>query len=81
MRFVSGRSRLPANPDDISQRFQIMKVDRVREFRLIIIKILIAIVISYVHNLFKNKYIAIVIHYLRYSNSIQRKRATRMASG
>ena len=30
MRFVSGRSRLPANPADISQRFQIMKVDRVR---------------------------------------------------
>ncbi|XP_043933675.1 probable E3 ubiquitin-protein ligase HERC1 isoform X2 [Protopterus annectens] len=28
MRFVSGRSRLPANPADISQRFQIMKVDR-----------------------------------------------------
>ena len=30
MRFVSGRSRLPANPADISQRFQILKVDRVR---------------------------------------------------
>eukprot|EP00058_Branchiostoma_floridae_P016575 XP_002602063.1 hypothetical protein BRAFLDRAFT_60700 [Branchiostoma floridae] len=30
MRFVSGRSRLPANIADISQRFQIMKVDRVR---------------------------------------------------
>lgn len=30
MRFVSGRSRLPANTADISQRFQIMKVDRVR---------------------------------------------------
>ena len=29
MRFVSGRSRLPANIADISQRFQIMKVDRV----------------------------------------------------
>ena len=29
MRFVSGRSRLPANPADITQRFQIMKVDRV----------------------------------------------------
>ena len=29
MRFVSGRSRLPANPADISQRFQIMKIDRV----------------------------------------------------
>lgn len=29
MRFVSGRSRLPANTADISQRFQIMKVDRV----------------------------------------------------
>ncbi|MGH0117414.1 UNVERIFIED_CONTAM: hypothetical protein FKN15_034601 [Acipenser sinensis] len=28
MRFVSGRSRLPANAADISQRFQIMKVDR-----------------------------------------------------
>ncbi|XP_062869323.1 probable E3 ubiquitin-protein ligase HERC1 isoform X2 [Trichomycterus rosablanca] len=28
MRFVSGRSRLPANMADISQRFQIMKVDR-----------------------------------------------------
>uniref|UniRef100_A0A0E9VDF9 HECT domain-containing protein n=1 Tax=Anguilla anguilla TaxID=7936 RepID=A0A0E9VDF9_ANGAN len=28
MRFVSGRSRLPANSADISQRFQIMKVDR-----------------------------------------------------
>lgn len=32
MRFVSGRSRLPANTADISQRFQIMKVDRVRAF-------------------------------------------------
>lgn len=31
MRFVSGRSRLPANTADISQRFQIMKVDRVRD--------------------------------------------------
>lgn len=31
MRFVSGRSRLPANTADISQRFQIMKVDRVSE--------------------------------------------------
>lgn len=30
MRFVSGRSRLPVNMADISQRFQIMKVDRVR---------------------------------------------------
>ncbi|XP_054587942.1 probable E3 ubiquitin-protein ligase HERC1 isoform X4 [Nothobranchius furzeri] len=28
LRFVSGRSRLPANTADISQRFQIMKVDR-----------------------------------------------------
>ncbi|XP_077988697.1 putative E3 ubiquitin-protein ligase HERC1 [Glandiceps talaboti] len=28
MRFVSGRSRLPASVADISQRFQIMKVDR-----------------------------------------------------
>lgn len=32
MRFVSGRSRLPANAADISQRFQIMKVDRVRRW-------------------------------------------------
>ncbi|KAE8617141.1 hypothetical protein XENTR_v10008991 [Xenopus tropicalis] len=32
MRFVSGRSRLPANTADISQRFQIMKVDRVRSY-------------------------------------------------
>lgn len=31
MRFVSGRSRLPANTADISQRFQIMRVDRVSE--------------------------------------------------
>lgn len=29
MRFVSGRSRLPATVSDISQRFQIVKVDRV----------------------------------------------------
>ncbi|KAK9737172.1 HECT-domain (ubiquitin-transferase) [Popillia japonica] len=29
MRFVSGRSRLPSNLADLSQRFQIMKVDRV----------------------------------------------------
>ncbi|XP_021933596.1 probable E3 ubiquitin-protein ligase HERC1 isoform X3 [Zootermopsis nevadensis] len=28
MRFVSGRSRLPANIADLSQRFQVMKVDR-----------------------------------------------------
>ncbi|KAJ9596222.1 hypothetical protein L9F63_027154, partial [Diploptera punctata] len=28
MRFVSGRSRLPANLADLSQRFQVMKVDR-----------------------------------------------------
>ncbi|KAF6207949.1 hypothetical protein GE061_016398 [Apolygus lucorum] len=28
MRFVSGRSRLPANLADVSQRFQVMKVDR-----------------------------------------------------
>ncbi|XP_045467504.1 probable E3 ubiquitin-protein ligase HERC1 isoform X2 [Harmonia axyridis] len=28
MRFVSGRSRLPANLADLSQRFQIMKVDK-----------------------------------------------------
>lgn len=30
MRFVSGRSRLPINPSDITQRFQILKIDRVR---------------------------------------------------
>uniref|UniRef100_A0A3Q2PFM6 HECT domain-containing protein n=1 Tax=Fundulus heteroclitus TaxID=8078 RepID=A0A3Q2PFM6_FUNHE len=30
LRFVSGRSRLPSNPADISQKFQIIKVDRVR---------------------------------------------------
>ena len=29
MRFVSGRSRLPMNPSDITQRFQILKIDRV----------------------------------------------------
>lgn len=29
MRFVSGRSRLPASVADISQRFQIMRVDKV----------------------------------------------------
>lgn len=29
LRFVSGRTRLPANPSDISQRFQIMNSDRV----------------------------------------------------
>ena len=29
MRFVSGRSRLPAAASDLSQRFQIVKVDRV----------------------------------------------------
>uniref|UniRef100_A0A8W8HTJ1 HECT-type E3 ubiquitin transferase n=1 Tax=Magallana gigas TaxID=29159 RepID=A0A8W8HTJ1_MAGGI len=28
LRFVSGRTRLPANPSDISQRFQIMNSDR-----------------------------------------------------
>jgi len=28
MRFVSGRSRLPANLADFSQRFQVMRVDR-----------------------------------------------------
>lgn len=28
MRFVSGRSRLPANLADLSQRFQVMKIDR-----------------------------------------------------
>lgn len=30
LRFVSGRSRLPSNPGDIAQKFQIIKVDRVR---------------------------------------------------
>lgn len=30
LRFVSGRSRLPSNPADITQKFQIIKVDRVR---------------------------------------------------
>ena len=29
LRFVSGRSRLPANVNDISQRFQIMKWGKV----------------------------------------------------
>ena len=29
MRFVSGRSRLPVNTADLSQRFQILKIDRV----------------------------------------------------
>ena len=29
MRFVSGRSRLPTTASDLSQRFQIVKVDRV----------------------------------------------------
>jgi len=28
MRFVSGRSRLPANLADFTQRFQVMRVDR-----------------------------------------------------
>lgn len=32
LRFVSGRSRLPSNPADITQKFQIIKVDRVRAF-------------------------------------------------
>lgn len=32
LRFVSGRSRLPSNPADITQKFQIIKVDRVRSF-------------------------------------------------
>lgn len=32
LRFVSGRTRLPANSADISQRFQIMNSDRVRSF-------------------------------------------------
>lgn len=31
LRFVSGRSRLPSNPADITQKFQIIKVDRVRD--------------------------------------------------
>ena len=31
MRFVSGRSRLPTTVSDISQRFQIVKVDRVSQ--------------------------------------------------
>uniref|UniRef100_A0A3B3BJZ9 HECT domain-containing protein n=1 Tax=Oryzias melastigma TaxID=30732 RepID=A0A3B3BJZ9_ORYME len=30
LRFVSGRSRLPSNPADMTQKFQIIKVDRVR---------------------------------------------------
>lgn len=30
LRFVSGRSRLPPNPADMAQKFQIIKVDRVR---------------------------------------------------
>uniref|UniRef100_H2Y861 HECT domain-containing protein n=1 Tax=Ciona savignyi TaxID=51511 RepID=H2Y861_CIOSA len=30
LKFVSGRSRLPANPVDMPQRFQVMKIDRVR---------------------------------------------------
>lgn len=30
LRFVSGRSRLPSNLTDIPQKFQIIKVDRVR---------------------------------------------------
>ena len=29
LRFISGRTRLPSNPSDITQRFQIMKSDRV----------------------------------------------------
>lgn len=32
LRFVSGRSRLPSNPADITQKFQIIKVDRVSTF-------------------------------------------------
>jgi len=28
LRFISGRSRLPANLADFSQRFQVMRVDR-----------------------------------------------------
>jgi len=34
MRFVSGRSRLPMNPSDITQRFQILKIDRVNTMSL-----------------------------------------------
>ena len=30
LKFVSGRSRLPANAADMPQRFQVMKIDRVR---------------------------------------------------
>ena len=40
MRFVSGRSRLPANPADITQRFQIMKVDRVSVSFLVIFNVI-----------------------------------------
>jgi E3 ubiquitin-protein ligase HERC1 len=29
LRFISGRTRLPTNPADITQRFQIMTSDRV----------------------------------------------------
>ena len=32
LKFVSGRSRLPAVAADIPQRFQVMKVDKVRSF-------------------------------------------------
>lgn len=35
LRFVSGRSRLPSNPADITQKFQIIKVDRVRTLKQI----------------------------------------------
>ena len=28
LKFVSGRSRLPVNPNDLAQKFQIMKVDK-----------------------------------------------------
>lgn len=34
LRFVSGRSRLPTNPADIPQKFQIIKVDRVSSSKL-----------------------------------------------
>ena len=39
MRFVSGRSRLPMNASDITQRFQILKIDRV-SFSLENVKVL-----------------------------------------
>ena len=36
MRFVSGRSRLPMNPADITQRFQILKIDRVKKLSYVL---------------------------------------------